>query len=294
VILVTGASGYVGRTAFRRLVSAGADVAALVRNPERGREHLPQGVAIRIADYEDPSSLEDAFEGVTRLLFIASDGDARDVMRHHANVLSAATTTRVEHIVFTSITDIEETSPFYFTPVYRDAERRLADLGTGYTILRCGLYADFVLSQWIEPAVSTGVTSLPVGEARVAPVSRDDVAEVAAILVATDHHGMTYELTGPAAHSFDEIVAFASRVVDAPIRYVPCAPSDYMLRAWRELEDPWPHAFSTLCASIAQDRYARVSPDGANLLGRQPERMEAFLGRTLIPTTEGEGHGRNA
>jgi NAD(P)H dehydrogenase (quinone) len=294
VILVTGASGYVGRTALRRLVSMGAEVAAMVRNVERAREHLPDEVPIRVGDYDDLSSLERAFDGMTRLLFVASDGDARDVMRHHANVIQAVAATGID-IVFTSITDIDATSPFYFTPVYRDAEHRLADLGSACTILRCGLYADFILTQWIEPALSTGMITLPVGESLVAPVSRDDVAEAAARLVVTNgHEGMTYEITGPDALSFEEIAAQASRSAGVPIRYVPCAPSDYLVGVWQRLEDPWQHAFSTLCASIAQGRYARVSSGGAKLLGGSPESMEAFLRRTLTPTTEGGGDVRHA
>jgi NAD(P)H dehydrogenase (quinone) len=94
-------------------------------------------------------SLEKAFEDVTRLLFVASDGDARDVMRHHANVIDAAAAAGVEQVAFTSIIDVDETSPFYFTPVYRDAERRLAECGLVCTILRCGLYSDFLLSSWV-------------------------------------------------------------------------------------------------------------------------------------------------
>lgn len=65
---------------------------------------------------------------------------------------------------------VDEAPPSYFTPVYRDAERRLAELDATCTVLRCGLYADFVLTHWVEPARSAGQLSLPVGQARIAPV----------------------------------------------------------------------------------------------------------------------------
>jgi NAD(P)H dehydrogenase (quinone) len=280
LILVTGASGYVGGVALHRLSTMGHPVAAMARDARKAERNLPAGIPIRIADYEDRSSLERAFEGVTRLLFVASDGERRDVLRHHANVIDAAAATGVEHVAFTSIIDVDETSPFYFAPVYRDAERRLAELGLGCTTLRCGLYSDFLLSSWVEPARSTGRLSLPVGQARIAPVARDDVAEAAAVAVVSRHHcGKVYELTGPRSYSFDEIADLASGFSGVPIRYAACSPSDYLQRAWTEIRDPWPHAFASLCASISQGRYGQVSPDIEGLLGRPAEGLEDFFRR---------------
>jgi NAD(P)H dehydrogenase (quinone) len=59
------------------------------------------------------------------MVLISSDGDASAAMRHHANAIEAATATCIRHITFTSIVDTDELSPFYFSPVYRDVERRL-------------------------------------------------------------------------------------------------------------------------------------------------------------------------
>jgi NAD(P)H dehydrogenase (quinone) len=286
MILVTGASGYIGRVALRRLSIMGHSVTAMARNARRAEHSTPAGVPIRIADYDDRSSLDKAFEGVTRLLFVASDGDGRDVMRHHANVIDAAAASAVGHITFTSIVDVEETSPFYFAAVYRDAEQRLVECGVEWTILRCSLYSDFVLAHWLRPARSGGEVSLPLGPARIAPVSRDDIAEAAAAVVASpDCSGRVYELTGPRAYSFDEIVAAAAGVYGVPIRYVSCSPTEYLRRTWAEMRDPWPHAFSTLCASIFQGRYGNVSTDIENLLGRPAERFEDFLHRTAPEAT---------
>jgi NAD(P)H dehydrogenase (quinone) len=149
----------------------GHPVAAMARNARKAKHNLPAGIPLRIADYDDKSGLERAFESVTRLLFVASDGDRRDVMRHHANVIDAAGASGVAHVAFTSIIDVDETSPLYFAPVYRDAVRRLAELGSGCTTLRCGLYSDFLLSSWIEPARSTGRLPCPWGR-RTSPPFR--------------------------------------------------------------------------------------------------------------------------
>lgn len=280
MFLVTGASGCVGGVALRRLSAMGHPVAAMARNPRKAEDTVPAGLPVRIADYDDVSSLKKSFEGIFSLLFVASDGDGRDVMRHHANVIDAAAASGIEHIVFTSIVDIDETSSFYFAPVYRDAELRLARSGLNCTILRCGLYADLLLSHWVEPAKATGELSLPVGGAVVAPVSRRDVgAAAAAAITSSDHQGKVHVLTGPTSHSFDQVADLASEAFDFAIRYVPCTPDDYRRRSRAEMQDHWPHAFATLCTSISEGRYGHVSPDIAGLLGRQPEGLGDFFRR---------------
>lgn len=231
----------------------------------------------RTAGYDDRLNIERALEGVSRLLFVASDGDRRDVMRQHANVLDSAAASGVEHVAFTSIIDVDETSPF-LAPAYRDAGRAA---GLGCTILRHGLYSDFLLSRWIQPARSTGRLLLPLGQARIAPVSRDDVAEAAAAAVVSRQHcGKVYEVTGPGS-LFDEIAGLASGFSGVPIRYVACSPGGYLQRARMEMRDPWPQAFASLCASISESRYGRVSPHIEGLLGRPAEGLEDFFRRTL-------------
>jgi NAD(P)H dehydrogenase (quinone) len=278
MILVTGASGYVGGAVLRRLAHRGHAVSAMVRNLGLAAQVQGAGVPIRIANYDDQASLERAFEGVDSLIFVASDGDARAVMRHHANAIEAAAVAGIGHVTFTSVTDIDAWSGFYFTPVYRDAERRLRASGMKWTIVRCGLYADLILSHWIRPALAGGEMSLPVGDARVALIARDDVAEALATVADADgRDGKIHELTGPSAYSFEEIAAAAGRVFGRSIRYVASSPADYLERAWAEMADPWPHAFSSLCKSIAEGRYAHVSADFEALLGRPAAPFEDFL-----------------
>ena len=280
MLLVTGATGHVGGAALRTLATRlGADaVVGLARSAQRAGRTASGGAVFRIADYRDGAALARAFEGVTGLLFVASDGAGRDVVEHHANVIAAAAATGVEHIVFTSIVDIAATSPFYFAAVYRDAERRLVESGIPWTILRCGLYADFLLSNWLAPARISGVIDVPAGAARVAPVTRDDVgAAAAAALASGRHRGRIVELTGPRAYSFEELADVAATRFGVPIVYRPCAPTDYLLHCWASMPDPWPHAYSTMFASIAQGRYASTSSGVLDLTGRQADSLEALL-----------------
>ena len=275
MIVVTGASGYTGSRAIRRLFELGLPVTALGRDSARLRKAIPHGVPVTIADYDDPESLDRAFAEATRLLFIAGDGFADDMLRQHANVIAAANRGRVEHVVFTSIIDVEEGSPFYFAPVYRDAERRLKAARFGCSIVRCGLYSDFILQHWLRETL----ISLPLVNARIAPISRDDIAAVL-VQAVLDASAATCNLAGARSYSMAEIASAASRALGRPYAYQPCAPEDYFNRLRRTVDDPWPTAFSSLCASIREGRFAAASASFAQMLSRPPEDFESFLKRS--------------
>ncbi|MDI3285625.1 NAD(P)H-binding protein [Polyangium sp. 15x6] len=279
---MTGASGNVGSAAVRLLASrlgAGA-VAGLARDPARAAARVPSGVEVRRADYTDRASLDGAFAGGSALLFVASDGDARDVMKQHENVIDAIAASSIERVVFTSIVDVDEHSPFYFAPVYRDAERRLRACGKPWCILRCGMYSDFMLSQWLEQARDTGVVDVPAGRGRIAPISRDDVATAAALALESGaHEGQVLELAGVEAYTLDEITALASRAFGRLMTYRPVSATDYLARCWATMEDPWPHAFASLLASVSQDRFAVTTAGFERIVGRRPEELSAFLER---------------
>jgi NAD(P)H dehydrogenase (quinone) len=275
MIVVTGASGYIGSRAIHRLIGLGLPATAMGRDGARLRKVIPDGVPIAIADYDDPESLDRAFAKAAKLLFIASDGFADDMLRQHAKVIAAANRSPIEHVVFTSIVDVEEGSPFYFAPVYRDAEQRLKAARFECSVVRCGLYSDFILQHWLRETL----ISLPLADARIAPISRDDVA-AALVQAVLDANDATRNLTGARSYSMAEIASAASRALGRPYAYQSCASEDYFNRLRGTVDDPWPTAFSSLCASICEGRFAATSESFAKMLSRPPEDFESFLKRS--------------
>ena len=238
MILVTGATGHVGRAVVARLASLGHDVVAMVRDVQAASRRLPSGIAPRVADYEDASALKRALAGIDDMVLISSDGDASAVMRHHANVIEAATATNIRHITFTSIVDTDELSPFYFSPAYRDAERRLAVCSVPSTILTCGLYSDFILKHWLVPSQTSGELVLPTGHGRVAPISRDDVAAaVAAVAAKPNKSRIIYMIMGHRALGFGEIAASYGETIVRQVRDRPCSIGKYLTWASARLDD---------------------------------------------------------
>jgi len=280
--LITGATGRVGSMALKLAQARhGGAVAGLVRDAARARAKLGDQAAFRVADYNDRQSLDAAMAGVTHLLFVSSDGAADDVVRHHANVIEAACSARVGHIVFTSIVDIEESSRFYFAPVYQDAERRLRAANCRWTILRCNLYWDFIYSNWLAPARTSGVIDVPAGSGTIAPVSCADVAAAAVAAFDPGHDNRVYELTKSRALSFADMARLAGEAFDKPIVYRPADATAYLRRCLATMEAPWPQAFASLFESIRDGRFCAAAPGMAALLQRRPEDPEVSIRRFM-------------
>ena len=101
-LLVTGASGHLGRAAVEELLARGASkVIAGTRDPAKLADLAERGVEIRKVDFNDPAGLPAAFAGVERLLIVSTDGIGTRIAQQTAAV-EAAKTAGVKHIVYTS------------------------------------------------------------------------------------------------------------------------------------------------------------------------------------------------
>ena len=119
---------------------------------------------------------------------------------------------------------------------------------------------------------------LPIGDGRVAPILRDDVAAaVAAVAAKPNKSRIIYMITGHRALGFGEIAASYGEPIVRQVRYRPCSIDKYLTWASAHLDDPCPYALSTLYASIAEGRYSQVSKDFTAITDREPESLRHFL-----------------
>lgn len=220
-VAVTGATGHLGRLtieALRRERPPGSLV-AVVRDPARAQDLADDGVRVRVADYEDPAALVQAFADV-RVLFFVSGSEVGRRVRQHRNVVEAAVEAGVDRIVYTSVTRADS-SPLVLAPEHRATEEIVRESGVAWTILRVNWFTENYVGT-LQQAAETGEIVAAADAGRVASATRADIADAAAVVLLTDgHEGKVYELGGDQAWSFAELAAAASDVVGREVRYRP-------------------------------------------------------------------------
>ncbi|MFI2639603.1 NAD(P)H-binding protein [Streptomyces sp. NPDC018610] len=216
MIVVTGATGNVGRALVDRLVAADRPVRALTRDP--GRAGLPARAEVVRFRPDDPAAL---FTGATGLfLYAQAVGD------RPADLLRAAREAGVRHVVLLSSAIItegaDETHPIHV--MHATVERAVRDSGLEWTFLRPGAFATNTL-QW-APQIRTGDTVRGVfAGSRSAPIHEDDIAAVAErALLDPGHEGAVHRLSGPRATTNAEQVAAIGRALGRELTFVEVPP----------------------------------------------------------------------
>ncbi|MGW2646083.1 NAD(P)H-binding protein [Streptomyces sp. NPDC001393] len=190
MIVVTGATGNVGRALVDRLLAADRPVRALTRDPQRAA--LPAGAEVVRFQPDDPAAL---FGGATALFLYAQAGTA--------DLLAAARAHGVRHVVLLSSGIIQEgadeTHPIHV--MHATAEQQIRDSGLHWTFLRPNAFATNAL-QWV-PQIRAGDTIRGVfADGLSAPIHEDDIAAVAErVLLDGGHESAVHRLTGPEAIS---------------------------------------------------------------------------------------------
>jgi NAD(P)H dehydrogenase (quinone) len=189
LIAVTGATGEVGRRVARRLASRRIAQRVIVRDPTR--MGALAGAEVRtIAGYPAGDEVRHALDGVDTLLLIpAAEGKRR--VDDHRTAVEAAVAAGVRQIVYLSFVGASPRSTFTLARDHWVTEQDIRRVAVAFTFLRMNTYLDFVP----KLAGPDGAISGPAGEGRVAAVSRDDLADVAAAVLMNpnDHVGRTYE-----------------------------------------------------------------------------------------------------
>lgn len=224
---VTGAAGQLGRlvvAALARRVPA-ASIVALVRDPAAAEGLFPEGVVVRLADYDQPATLEAAFAGIDRLLLISSNAIGRR-MAQHRNVIEAASAARVGRLAYTSVLRAD-TSPLMLADEHRGTEAMIAASGLSYSFLRNGWYTENYLAG-IAASLQHGAMIGAAGEGRISAATRADYAEAAAAaLVGDAGSAVVHELAGDEAWTLTGFAAELSRQTGRTIPYVDMPEAEY-------------------------------------------------------------------
>jgi NAD(P)H dehydrogenase (quinone) len=221
-LLVTGASGNLGRRAVELLLEAKAGkIIAGTRNPSKIADLAAKGAETRKVDFDDPA-LAESFKGVDRLLLVSTD--ALDTpgkrLKQHQAAIEAAKRAGVKHIVYTSMPKPEPGSPIPFAPDHYGTEQALAESGLGWTVLRNSWYQENLFHS-LPKVLASGKWFSAAGDGKVAHVSREDAARAAAAALAKQPNGNArYDITGTEPLTTKEIAKLASEATGKPIEVV--------------------------------------------------------------------------
>jgi uncharacterized protein YbjT (DUF2867 family) len=237
MILVTGATGRVGRLVVDELLRAGASVRALPRRPEHAA--LPVGVDVVAGDLTDPASLDPALDGAVTvfLVWTAAAATAPAVVAR----LAAHPSPQPRRVVYLSAPH-QTPHPFFQQPnpmrdLHVEIERLLATASLEATVLRPGMFASNALHWWAPQIRDGNVVRWPYADAETAPVDVRDVAAVAArTLLDGRHAGGDYVLTGPESLSQAAQVHAIGDAIGRPLRFDELSPDEFR----RDAAGTWP------------------------------------------------------
>jgi uncharacterized protein YbjT (DUF2867 family) len=272
MIAVTGASGAVGGRVARSLAARGLPLRLVVRDASRAPD-VEADVAV--ATYRDGAAMRAAFEGA-ETVYLVSGSESADRVAEHFSAVDAAAAAGVRRIVYVSFMGASPDCVFTFARDHAATEERIRSTGLEHVFLRSCMYAEYV-PVFASPE---GVIRGPAGEGRAAFVSRDEVADAAAAVLAAPngHDGNTYDLTGPEALSLDEAAEVLSRAAGREIAYEP-----ETLEQARESRRPsgapdWEiEGWVTSYAALAAGDLEPPSDAVERILGRPPRSLAQVL-----------------
>lgn len=258
MIVVTGASGNVGRTLVRLLTEAGEPVTAVARTITAS--DVPPGVRAVAADLADPVSLRPALSGADAMFLLVAGEDPD-------GVLEEARAAGVRKVVLLSSQGVGTRPQSYRHPARFEAA--VAGSGLRWTVLRSGGMASNALA-WAEPVRAHRTAAAPFGEVGLPFVDPDDVAAVAAAVLRQDgHQGATYVLTGPAPTTPRQRAAAIAAALGEPVGFVEQTRGQAHAQLSRFMPPPVVEGTLAILGEPTEEE-RRVSPDVERVLGRPP------------------------
>ena len=273
-ILVTGATGNVGRQVVEQLVKRGADVRALVRDPSKA--NFPASVTVAQGDLLDVDSLRAAFSGVSTLFLL--NAVTADEYTQALIALNIARESGIERIVYLSVihSDIYVNVPHFAGK--HGVERMIEDMGLHATILRPTYFINNDLS--IKDVVTGyGIYPMPIGSKGLAMVDTRDVGEIAAIELLRREQAAEplplnrINLVGPDTLTGADVAAIWADVLGRPIAY----PGEDMAGFEQNLRQYMP-SWMAFDMRLMGERFVT---DGMVPEAGDVERLATLLGRPL-------------
>ena len=272
MILITGASGNVGKEVLKQIVPTGANVRAAFQTVTKAAA-APSGVEIVTMDYNQPQTLQAALKGVEKVFLVGPPTPNLPVLERKA--IDEIKRSGVRHVVKLSAMGGRDA---IFTRQHADSEDYIKSSGVAYTFLRPnGFMQNFVTYNGATINTQNAFYGSQ-GDGEVSHIDLRDIAAVAVKSLTEDgHQGKAYTLTGPEALSNARVAEILSEDTGREIRYVDL-PAEQFKQALLGAGLPeWSaNALVDLQQFYRRGSASAVTRDVEQLLGRKPISFEQF------------------
>ena len=272
-ILVTGATGNVGREVVRGLLARGARVRVGVSD-EADAQRAPAGVAeVAPFDFTAPATYT-ALDGVTHL-FLMRPPAISNIKRDMQPAIDYAVAAGVGHIVFLSLIGAERNR---IVPHAR-VEKLLLKSGVAWTMLRCGFFMQNLDTTHRADIVEYDDIFIPAGQGRTSFIDVRDIGAVAArTLTEPGHENIAYPLTGSEALTYSQVAVIMTEELGRRITYSDPSPLSYARRMReRGYTSGYINVMNGIYLTTRLGMAAGVHPQAAELLGRPSITMRQYV-----------------
>ena len=274
MILITGATGNVGRELVKLLLNENAQVRVLVRD-DRKAVQFGDKVEIAIGDLDKPETLPAAMQDADRLYFVTP------ITEQVVNLLQAAQQAGVKHIIKQSTIEADRSlGPGKW---HREQEELIKSMGFAWTFIRPTMFMGNTIEWWSATIKSQNAVYFPGGRGMVPPVDPRDVAAVACtVLTNPGHEGKIYEATGPEAFTIGGMVQVLGNALGKPLRYVnvPAFLTAMWLRRFGMSRELVKGLMETLGA-LRRNEYAYVTDAVERVGDIEPHTFEAWCHKNI-------------
>ena len=272
MILITGASGNVGREVVKQALAVGLRIRATFQSPDIAAK-APAGLEGVIMDYAKPETIRATLQGVEKIFLVGPP--IRDLPAMEANFVKEVRAAGRKHIVKLSALGGRES---IFPSGHRDSEENIEASGLPYTFLRPNGFMQNLVNYNAGTIRSENTFYGCQGNGAVSVIDIRDIASVAVIiLAATGHEGKSYVLTGGEALTNDQVGEKISRVAGRKISYVDLPPAEFKKAILSNGMPEWSaKALLDLQRLYREGKASMVTDDVERLTGRKPISFDQF------------------
>ncbi len=282
MILITGATGKLGGIVIDTLLKnhiPASQIAALVRDEQKGADLRDKGINIRLGDYDNKPSLDEAMKGIEKVLLV-SGLDIGKVVAQHKNVVDAAKQAGVQCLAYTSncLRD-RNTLANRIMVTHFETEDYILASGLNYMIFRNVLYMESMALFLLGKDFMEKGIRLPAGDGRVSYALRSDEAEaIGNVLAGDDCSNRIYQFTNNQTYSFYDVADALSELSGKAVTYTPVDMEAYKnsMKA-HGMNEHMVEMAAPFITDIKNGQGSTVSTDLEEALGRKPTDLKGGL-----------------